>query len=55
MYTELDIMPDKTCIKAGGLDNGHANLWDKVETELYTKDRVSYMKEVPGAQQQEAM
>jgi hypothetical protein len=36
-------MPDMTCVKAGGLDGGHASLGNKVGVEFYTKDRVDYL------------
>lgn len=45
-------MPDVTCVKAGGLDNGAASLGGKVGVEFYTKDRVSYLHEVSGAKQE---
>jgi len=50
LYTQLEIMPGATCIKAGGLDGGAADLGD-VAVEFYTKDRVSFSKEIPGAKQ----
>ena len=40
-----------TCIKAGGLDGGAADI-GKVGVEFYTKDRVSFSKEVEGAKQE---
>ena len=51
LYTELEIMPDVTCIKAGGLDGGKAGLGNKVDVEFYCKDRVGYLKDVPEAKQ----
>ncbi|KAJ5197915.1 uncharacterized protein N7498_007032 [Penicillium cinerascens] len=54
LYTELEIMADKTCIKAGGLDNGAANLGGKVDIEFYVKDRPSYLAPVDGAKQMPA-
>ncbi|KAF8855214.1 hypothetical protein BDZ45DRAFT_595904, partial [Acephala macrosclerotiorum] len=51
LYTELKVMPDMMCIKAGGLDGGKANI-GKVGVEFYTKDRVSFAKEVEGAKQE---
>ncbi|GFF23812.1 hypothetical protein IFM61606_08952 [Aspergillus udagawae] len=54
LYTELDIMPDKTVIKAGTLDKGGANLGNKVDIEFYTKDRVSYLTPVDAAKQEPA-
>ncbi|KAJ5220285.1 hypothetical protein N7468_009489 [Penicillium chermesinum] len=55
LYTELEIMPDSTVIKAGGLDNGAAKLGGKIDLELYVKDRVPYLAAAEGAKQQEAM
>ena len=52
LYTELEVMPDLTCIKAGGLDGGAAALGGKVGVEFYTKDRVSYAAPVEGAKQE---
>ncbi|KAJ5118691.1 hypothetical protein N7476_011047 [Penicillium atrosanguineum] len=54
LYTELELMPDMTCIKAGGLDNGEANLGGKVDIEFYVKDRPSYLAAVEGAKQESA-
>lgn len=51
LYTELELMPDVTCIKAGGLDGGKADLGD-INVEFYTKDRVSFAKAVEGAKQE---
>jgi hypothetical protein len=45
-------MGDKTVIKAGSLDNGEANLRDKVDVEFYVKDRISYLVAVNGAKQE---
>jgi len=45
-------MVDKTVIKAGGLDNGEANLRNKVDVEFYVKDRISYLGAVDGAKQE---
>ncbi|GKZ63684.1 hypothetical protein AnigIFM49718_004918, partial [Aspergillus niger] len=52
LFTELDIMSDKTVIKAGSLDNGEANLRNKVDVEFYVKDRISYLGAVEGAKQE---
>ena len=52
LYTELEVMPDVTCVKAGGLDDNQASLGNKVDVEFYTKDRVVYQKEIPGAKQE---
>lgn len=46
-------MEGLTVIKAGCLDNGATEI--KVAAELYTKDRLSFMKPVDGAAQKEAM
>ncbi|KND90079.1 hypothetical protein TOPH_05319 [Tolypocladium ophioglossoides CBS 100239] len=52
LYTELEIMPTVTCVKAGGLDGGAASLGGKIGVEFYTKDRVSYLQGCEGAQQE---
>ncbi|KAB8259524.1 Mss4-like protein [Aspergillus pseudonomiae] len=52
LYTELDLMADKTVIKAGTLDGGEANLRNEVDVEFYTKDRASYLCAVQGAKQE---
>ncbi|EAW15655.1 GFA family protein [Aspergillus fischeri NRRL 181] len=52
LFTELDIMGDKTVIKAGTLDNGEANLRNRVDVEFYVKDRISYLGAVDGAKQE---
>ncbi|CCG82097.1 Putative uncharacterized protein [Taphrina deformans PYCC 5710] len=46
LYTELEVMPDMTCVKTGSLD--------KVGVEFYTKDRASYLTPVSGADQKSA-
>jgi hypothetical protein len=51
LYTELEVMPDMTCVKAGGLDGGAAD-FGQVGVEFYTKDRVSFAGEVSGAKQE---
>ncbi|RMJ28807.1 Glutathione-dependent formaldehyde-activating enzyme [Aspergillus sp. HF37] len=55
LYTELDLMADKTVIKAGTLDGGETHLGNSVDVELYSKDRVSYLLAVEGAMQAERM
>jgi hypothetical protein len=52
LYTELEVMPDMTCVKAGGLDGGAANLGQKIAVEFYTKDRATYLKGCEGAKQE---
>ncbi|KAF6837442.1 glutathione-dependent formaldehyde-activating enzyme [Colletotrichum plurivorum] len=54
LYTELELMPDVTCIKAGGLDEGKAGLDGKPAVEFYCKDRVAYLGDVKGADQKPA-
>ncbi|KAF2084647.1 hypothetical protein K490DRAFT_48753 [Saccharata proteae CBS 121410] len=49
LYTELEIMPDMTCVKSGTLDGGAAD--HDVKVEFYTKDRLGYTKSVAGAEQ----
>lgn len=45
-------MPDATCVKAGGLDNGAAALNGVINVEFYCKDRVQYLSAVEGAKQE---
>ncbi|KAJ5820167.1 Glutathione-dependent formaldehyde-activating enzyme/centromere protein V [Penicillium riverlandense] len=52
VYTELEVLADMTCVKAGTLDNGEANLGGKVDIEFYVKDRPSYLAAVEGAKQE---
>ncbi|CAG8000462.1 unnamed protein product [Penicillium salamii] len=52
LYTELEVMPDNTVVKAGGLDGGEANLRGKIDVEFYVKDRPSYLAAVEGAKQE---
>ncbi|KAJ5161153.1 hypothetical protein N7492_006545 [Penicillium capsulatum] len=54
LYTELDIMPDMTCVKAGSLDNKEATLGGKIDIEFYVKDRPSYLPSLAGAKQEPA-
>ncbi|KAK9319518.1 Mss4-like protein [Lipomyces orientalis] len=54
LFTELDVMPDKTVIKAGGLNGGEADLGGKVDVEFYTNDRVTYLQSVESAKQEPA-
>lgn len=51
LYTQLDVMPGKVVIKAGGLDNGKAALDGKVGVEFYCRDRVPYLASAEGAKQ----
>ncbi|OJJ44220.1 hypothetical protein ASPZODRAFT_135012 [Penicilliopsis zonata CBS 506.65] len=52
LYTELEVMADMVCIKAGTLDNGKASLDGKVDVEFYVKDRVQYLGGCEGAKQE---
>ncbi|OAA48515.1 DUF636 domain-containing protein [Metarhizium rileyi] len=54
LYTELEVMPGMTCIKAGALDGGAASLESKIGVEFYTKDRVGYIGSCEGAKQEPA-
>ncbi|KZF22344.1 hypothetical protein L228DRAFT_239324 [Xylona heveae TC161] len=54
LFTELEIMPEMTCIKAGSLDNGEASLGGKIEIEFYVKDRPHYLRALDGAKQEPA-
>ena len=49
LYTELEIMPDVTCVKSGSLDGGAAN--HDVKVEFYNRDRLGYTKAIDGADQ----
>ncbi|KAF2807095.1 DUF636 domain-containing protein [Mytilinidion resinicola] len=49
LYTELEIMPDVACVKSGCLDGGAKD--HDIKVEFYTKDRLGYAKEIPGAEQ----
>lgn len=55
LYTYLEVMPDKACVKAGHLGDGGASLGGKIDVELYCKDRVSYLPAINGAKQEERM
>jgi hypothetical protein len=52
LYTELEIMPDVTCVKSGSLDDGAND--HGIAVEFYTKDRLGYSKAVEGAAQKKA-
>ncbi|OQD70727.1 hypothetical protein PENPOL_c001G05797 [Penicillium polonicum] len=52
LFGELDIMDDKTVIKAGSLDNGEASLRNQVDIEFFVKNRVSYLPAVDVAKQE---
>ncbi|KAK9365534.1 Mss4-like protein [Lipomyces kononenkoae] len=54
LFTELDVMPGATVIKAGGLNGGEADLGGKVDVEFYTSDRVTYLQSVEAAKQEPA-
>lgn len=50
LYTELEVMPDATCIKAGSLDD-KALRDSNMAVEFYTKDRMHFSAPVHGADQ----
>ncbi|KAH7022308.1 Mss4-like protein [Ilyonectria destructans] len=52
MFTKLDVMEGKVIIKAGGLDEGKANLNNKIDVEFYCRDRVGYLAAQEGAKQE---
>ena len=52
LYGELEMMGDKTVIKAGSLDNGEKDLRNKVDIEFFVEDRVSYLPAVDAAKQE---
>lgn len=45
-------MPEMTCVKAGTLDGGEANLGGKIDVEFYVKDRPHYLAPVAAKQEQ---
>jgi hypothetical protein len=51
LYTELEVMPDSTCVKAGGLDGGKADI--PINVEFYTKDRPGFSMALKDAKQVE--
>ncbi|KAF6223351.1 hypothetical protein HO133_000193 [Letharia lupina] len=51
LYTELEVMPDAVCIKAGGIDDKAVRDFKKTAVEFYCKDRMAYSKAVEGAEQ----
>lgn len=51
VFNKLDVLEGMTVVKAGGLDDGKADLKD-VGVEFYVKDRLSFANEVPGAKQE---
>jgi hypothetical protein len=51
LYTEVEIMPDVVCIKAGGIDDKSVRDFEKTGVEFYTKDRMGYSQPVKGADQ----
>lgn len=54
LYTMLDSLPDVTVVKSGGLDDPEIRRSLAVGIELYTKDRIGFVNELHGAQQEEA-
>ncbi|GIC86205.1 transcription factor domain-containing protein [Aspergillus udagawae] len=52
LYSELEMMSDKTGIKAGTLDGGEAHLRNKVDVEFYAKDRVHYLGALDNVRQE---
>lgn len=55
LYSQPDIMPDITTIKAGTLDNGENGLRGRVDVEVYVKDRVGFVSGVEGARQEDTI
>ncbi|PFH62238.1 hypothetical protein XA68_14517 [Ophiocordyceps unilateralis] len=51
LYTELDLYPGHTCVKAGVLDGRAPGLGGEVGVEFYGKNRVDYLRPCPGARQ----
>lgn len=52
LYTELELMPDVVCIKAGGIDDKKVRDLAETGVEFYTKDRMAYQAPVKGAKQE---
>ncbi|RDA88689.1 hypothetical protein CP532_4039 [Ophiocordyceps camponoti-leonardi (nom. inval.)] len=52
LYTELDLLPDYACIKAGSLHGRAAGLDGEVDFELYAQNRVDYLRPCSGARQE---
>lgn len=52
LYTELEVMPDAVCIKAGGIDDKSVRDFKSMGVEFYTKDRMGFSKPVEGAKQE---
>lgn len=53
LYTELEVMPDAVCVKAGSIDDKAARDFKQTGVEFYTKDRMGFCKAVEGAEQKE--
>lgn len=51
LYTELEVMPDVVCIKAGSIDDKAVRDFEKTGVEFYCKDRMGFAKPVEGAEQ----
>jgi hypothetical protein len=49
LYTELAMMPEAVCVKAGCLDGGMADI--KPAFELFVQERKGYVSVVDGAEQ----
>jgi hypothetical protein len=52
LYNKLDVLEGMIVIKAGGLDGGKADL-ENFGVEFYTKDRLSFVKELQGSKQEQ--
>ena len=51
LYTELEIMPDAVCVKAGSIDDKDVRDFKATSVEFYCKDRMGYQTAVEGAEQ----
>ncbi|KAM0796775.1 DUF636 domain protein [Usnea florida] len=51
LYTELEIMPDAVCVKAGSIDDKAVRDFKTTSVEFYCKDRMGYQTAVEGAEQ----
>ncbi len=51
LYTELEVMPDAVCVKAGSIDDKSVRDFKSTGVEFYTKDRMGFSKPVEGAEQ----
>ncbi|RKK19011.1 hypothetical protein BFJ67_g17645 [Fusarium oxysporum f. sp. cepae] len=51
LYAELDVMADKTVLKAGTLEGEDSGMNGAVDIEFFTKDRSPYLRVIDEAKQ----